>query len=101
MKKILAFVNIEFLVQEGALKNWRMILFLSLLALIMIGSGHSADNKVFEIAQLHNDIKRLKSQFVEGRSQLMEQKMETKISAQLAERGLKPATTPPIKINVE
>ena len=99
MKKILAFVNRIFSAGRG-IKKLAYDSFLSLLALIMIGSGHSADNKVFEI-QLHNDIKRLKSQFVEGRSLLMEQKMETKISAQLAERGVKPATTPPIKIIVE
>ena len=36
MKKIRALLNIEFLIQNDALKNWRMILFLSLLALIMI-----------------------------------------------------------------
>jgi len=42
----------KFLVDEDAFKNWRMIIFLSFLALIMIGSSHSADKKVHEIARL-------------------------------------------------
>jgi hypothetical protein len=44
MNKILSILNIEFLVKDDAFKNWRMILFLSFLALIMIASGHSASN---------------------------------------------------------
>ncbi|MEK9957671.1 MAG: FtsL-like putative cell division protein [Flavobacteriaceae bacterium] len=101
MKKIIALLNIDFLVKEGAFKNWRMIIFLSTLALIMIGSGHSADGKIFRIAQLNDEIKSLKSQFIEGRSQLMERKMESKIIAQLRDRGVKPATKPPVKIIVK
>ena len=53
MKRLLSILNIEFLIQEDALKNWRMILFLSALALIMISSGHSADRKIFKIAALN------------------------------------------------
>ncbi|MDA0774203.1 MAG: FtsL-like putative cell division protein [Bacteroidetes bacterium] len=101
MKKIISLLNIEFLVNEGALKNWRMIFFLSTLALIMIGSGHSADGKIFRIAQLNDEIKYLKSRFIEGRSQLMDRKMESKIVTQLRDRGVKPATQPPVKIVVK
>ena len=49
MNQLLAFLNIEFLVKDDALKNWRMLLFLSLLALIVIASGHSADKQIYEI----------------------------------------------------
>ena len=60
------------------LKNWRVILFLSLLSLIMIASGHDADRKIFHIARLNDDLKMLKSEFVEQRTALMNLKMETK-----------------------
>ena len=60
MNKILSILNIEFLVKDDAFKNWRMILFLSFLALIMIASGHSADRKIFKIASLNADISALK-----------------------------------------
>ena len=53
MKKLLSILNIEFLIRDNAFKNWRMILFLSVLALIMIASGHSADHKIFKIAALN------------------------------------------------
>ena len=53
----------RFLVSDDALKNWRFIIFLSVLALVMIGSSHSADRKVHEIAALNNEVKELKSEY--------------------------------------
>ena len=42
-------INIEngFLVNDNEFKNWRKILFLSVLSLVMIASGHAADRKIF------------------------------------------------------
>jgi hypothetical protein len=91
----------EFLVNDYAFKNWRVILFLSLLSLIMIASGHAADRKIFQIAQLNDDLKMLKSKFVEQRTALMNLKMETKIMKELGPLGIGPAKTPPIKIVVK
>ncbi|MEK9603122.1 MAG: FtsL-like putative cell division protein [Flavobacteriaceae bacterium] len=101
MKKLLSILRMEFLVNDDAFKNWRVILFLSLLSLIMIASGHAADRKIFQIAQLNEDIKMLKSQFVEQRTALMNLKMETKIMKELQPLGIGPAKTPPIKIIVK
>ena len=91
----------EFLVNDVAFKNWRVILFLSLLSLIMIASGHAADRKIFQIAHLNDEIKMLKSEFVEQRTALMNLKMETKIMKELGPLGIGPAKTPPIKIVVK
>ena len=101
MKSLRSILNIDFLVKEDALKNWRMILFLSLLALIIISSGHLADKKIFEIAQLNNELKEMKSEFVEKRAYLMELKMESRVIESLREIGIKPAKTPPVKLTVE
>lgn len=101
MKK--SFYNIikgKFLVNDDALKNWRFIIFLSFLALIMIASSHSADRKVHRIAQLNNEVKELKSEYVDIRMQLMQAKMETKIISVMAQRGLVPSITPPQKIKI-
>ena len=98
MNQLLAFLNIEFLVKDDALKNWRMLLFLSVLALIVIASGHSADKKIYEIARLNAEIKEIKSEFVETRAALMHLKMETRGAQQLRERGVGPATAPPLKL---
>ena len=101
MKKLLSILRMEFLVNDYAFKNWRVILFLSLLSLIMIASGHAADRKIFQIAQLNDDLKMLKSEFVEQRTALMNLKMETKIMKEIGPLGIGPAKTPPIKIVVK
>ena len=64
----------------------------------MIASGHSADRKIFKIAQLNDKRKMLKSEFIEQRTELMNLKMETKITKELQPLGIGPAKTPPIKI---
>jgi hypothetical protein len=77
-----------------------MILFLSVLALIMIASGHSADRKIFKIAALNSEIKILKSDFIELKKQLLLLRKETNITRVLADKGVGPAKTPPIKIMI-
>jgi hypothetical protein len=98
MNKLLSILNIEFLIRNDAFKNWRMILILSALALIMIASGHSADQKIFKIAALNTEIKALKSDFIESKKQLLVLRKETNITRILSEKGVGPAKTPPIKI---
>jgi hypothetical protein len=90
----------KFLVSDDAFKNWRFIIFLSVLALIMIGSSHTADKKVHRIAKLSNDVKELKSEYLDLRKKLMQTKMESKITAVMAQRGLMPSETPPQKIRI-
>jgi len=100
MKSLRSLLNIEFLVKEDALKNWRMILFISILAVIMISSGHSADRKIFKIASLNTEIKALKSDFIEAKKQLLVLKKESTIIQVLATKGVGPASSPPIKISI-
>lgn len=90
----------KFLISEDAFKNWKFIIFLSLLALIMIASSHSADRKVHKIARMNVEVKELRSEFVDVRSRLMKVKMESKVVSQMKEKGLKPSTNPPYKIIV-
>jgi len=101
MKNFLLFLNLNFLLNHDSLKNWRIIIFVSLLALIMIYSGHSAENKIFKIAKLNESINELKNEFIDKRSQLIQLKMESKISLKLIHLDLLPANKPPIKIVYE
>lgn len=64
----------------------------------MIASSHSADKKVHKIAQLNNDVKELKSEYLDVRMILMRSKMESEIIASMSKRGLQPSITPPQKI---
>ena len=90
----------KFLVSDDAFKNWRFIIFLSFLALIMIASSHSADKKVHRIAQMNNEVKELKSEYVDVRMKLMQTKMESKIITAMKSRGLKPSEIAPKKIRI-
>ncbi|WP_299778049.1 FtsL-like putative cell division protein [uncultured Formosa sp.] len=89
-----------FLVSDDSFKNWRVIVFVSFLAFIMIASSHSADRKVHEIAKLGDDVKELRSAFIDGRSRLMRIKMESSIVEKMLKKGLVPSEIPPRKIKV-
>ena len=91
----------KFLVDEDAPKNWRMLIFLASLALIMIGSSHSIDKKVQGIAALNKEMRELRSAFVATRSDLMKLKMESSIIKKLEAKGLFIAENPPQKILVK
>jgi len=91
----------RFLISEHAFKNWVFIIFLSVLGLIMISSAHSADRKVHKIAKISNEVKELKSVFVETRSEVMKVKMESKMVQAMADRELKQSEIPPYKIVVK
>lgn len=99
-KNIYNIIKGKFLVSDDAFKNWRFIIFLSFLALIMIASSHSADRKVHRIAELNNDVNELKSEYVDLRMKLMQTRMESKIITAMAKRGLEPSVTPPQKIKI-
>lgn len=90
----------KFLISDDSFKNWRIILFISFLAIIMIASSHSADKKVHDIARLNNEVKEWRSAFVDGRSKLMRLKMESALISNMAEKGIAPSVIPPKKIKV-
>ena len=98
MKNLKSLLNIDFLVKDNSLKNWKMILFISTLAVIMISSGHSADKKIFRISSLNTSIKSLKSDFIQIKEELLILKKESSITQKLLSRGVVPASLPPIKI---
>lgn len=100
-KKFYSILKGTFLVSDDSFKNWRMIIFLSFLAIVMIASSHSADRKVHEIARLAEEVKEYRSAFIDGRSILMELKMESSIRQKLASKEVFPSTEPPKKIKVK
>jgi hypothetical protein len=100
-KKLYSILKGTFLVSDDSFKNWRVILFISGLAIVMIASSHRADKKVYDIARLTNEVKEMRSAFVDGRSRLMRLKMESAIVVKMKEKGLEPSVEPPKKIKVK
>jgi len=102
MKKgVYGILKARFLVNEDATKNWRFIVFLIFLAIIMIANEHRYEQKIFRIADLTNEVKELRSEFVDKRSELMELKMESTVSEKMKERQILPSSVPPQKIKVK
>ena len=101
MKNIISVLNIDFLLKEDSMKNWRILFFISIPAMISIASGHSADKKIYHIANLNNELKRVKSKYVENKSQLMFLKLETRVAERLFKVGIGPSKEQPIKLKWE
>ncbi|MHB0755132.1 FtsL-like putative cell division protein [Polaribacter sp. M15] len=99
-KGVYDFLRGSFLTDESAFKNWRIIIFVVLLMLIMIYSSHSAEKKVFEISALNKKKRELRAEYVDTGTILMRLKMESSIREKAKARGLKPSKTPPKKIKV-
>jgi len=91
----------KFLVSGDAPKNWLFIIFASFLATVMIASSHSADRKVHHVAALNEEVKELKSEFVDIRSDVQRLKLESKITEILEADDLYPSEIPPKKIKVK
>jgi hypothetical protein len=98
---VFSILKARFLLNDDAVKNWRFIVFIILLAIIMIANTQRYEQKVFEIAKLGNEVKELRSEFVDRRSELMKLKMESTISDKMLEKQIFPSTVPPVKIEVK
>src|SRR6478736_5518647 len=102
MKKagVYGILKARFLVNEDANKNWRFILFIILLTIIIIWNANHYEQKVFKIIDLTNEVKELRSEFVDRRSELMELKLESTIEKEMLEKQIYPSSVPPKKIEV-
>ena len=77
-----------------------MALYFSFFNSIYYHDSHSIDKKVYRIAELNEEIKLLRSEFVDTRTVLMTLKMESSIKNKLFEKGIKTSQKPPVKIIV-
>ena len=91
----------KFLTGRNWEKNWPFILYISFLALIMISSSHNAERKVHRIAQLSNELKELNSEFIDTRSNLMMESMESSVIARAQNLGLVESDQPPFVIKTK
>lgn len=98
---IYGILKARFLIEDDSIKNWRFIVFLIVLAIIMIANTQRFEQKIFKIAELSNHVKELRSEFVDRRSELMKLKMESTVSEKMAEKQIFPSTVPPVKIKVK
>jgi len=98
---IYSLLKAKFLISDDALKNWKFIVFLVILGMIMIANNHQYDAKNYRITELANEVKELRSEFVDRRSELMKLKMESTVAKKMETRQIFPSEVPPVKIVVE
>ncbi len=97
---IYGLLKARFLVEHGSVKNWRFIVFLIFVAMLMIANSHSYEQKLYRISELEKEIKELRAEFVDRRSELMKIKMESTVAAKMEIRKIYPSPVPPKKIVV-
>lgn len=104
MKKessLYSLLKAKFLIDNDAINTWKFIFFVFMLAMLMIAFNHSYDEKNYRITELTNEVKELRSKFVDTRSELMRLKMESNISKKMEVRNIYPSSIPPKKIVIE
>jgi hypothetical protein len=95
---IYSLLKAKLLIDDDSLKNWKFILYLFSLAMIMIALNHNYESKVYSITKQTIEVKELRSKFVDTRSELMKLKMESTIAAKMEEQQIFPSAVPPQKI---
>jgi len=80
--------------------SWRLILFVSGLAILVIYSSHKVDQKVFRISKLNEDLKDLRSRHIDMRTQLMSLSKTTIVAQKVADLYLYESLDSPFKIEV-
>jgi hypothetical protein len=98
---IYGLLKARFLIENDAIKSWKFIIFLITLAILMIANTQSFERKVFTISELTNEVKELRSEFVDRRSELMKLKMESTVANKMMAKQIFPSTVPPTKIKVK
>ena len=98
---VYSLLKAKFLISDDALKNWKFIVFLVILGMIMIANNHQYDAKNYKITELTNQVKELRSEFVDRRSELMKLRMESTVSDKMEAKQIYPSSVPPVKIKVK
>lgn len=99
-KGLYDFLRGSFLTDDSAFKNWRIIIFIVALLLIMISSGHQADKKTFQISELNKKKRELREEYVDTSARLERMEMESSIKKRVKSIGIEPSKSPPKKIKV-
>ena len=90
----------SFLTDDSSVKNWRIILFVVLLLLMMIWSAHSVQAKAVKVARLKKEKKELRAEYIDTSTVLMRMRLESSVRKKVNKMGLAPAEKPPQKIKV-
>ncbi|MBO9730483.1 MAG: hypothetical protein J7623_17715 [Chitinophaga sp.] len=83
---------------RALVQNMPFIGFLAVLALIYIANSHLAEKKIRRINKLGKEIKELKWEYINVKSELMFRSKMSEVSKSVEPLGLKQLSSPPQKI---
>ena len=81
--------------------SWRMVLFISSLAILVIYSSHRVDQKVIQISKFNEELKDLRSRHIDMRTQMMSLSKTTKVAEEVEKLGLFESLDAPFKIQIQ
>src|SRR5436305_12676121 len=96
LNKIKSAINYTWIIRHFA-----FLMFLALLAVIYIANGHWADNTMREINITAKQVKDMEYEYKNLKSLEMYRSRESQVIQAAAALGLKPATTPPVKLEIQ
>lgn len=99
-KSLLSFLKGSFLIGDDAPKHWRFFIYLAVLGAVMISAAHQAESKVYKIAELSDEVKALKNEYVGLKSKLQRAQLESQVLKRVAPLGIFPPQSPAVKIVV-
>ena len=82
------------------LKHFSFLMFLALLAIVYIANGHWADNTIRDINITAKQVKDMEYEYKNLKSIEMYRSRESQVTKAAAALGLKPAETPPVKLEM-
>lgn len=86
---------------RAIVQNMPFILFLSAMALLYIANSHLAEKKIRRINKLGREIKELKWEYINVKSELMFRSKMSEVSKSVEPLGLKQLNAPPQKIMIQ
>jgi hypothetical protein len=82
-------------------KHFSFLMFLAFLAIIYITNGHWADNTIRDINATQKQVKDMEYEYKNLKSLEMYRTRESQVTQAAAALGLKPATEPPVKLDIQ
>ena len=83
------------------LRHFSFLMFLALLAVIYISNGHWADNTIRDINVTARQVKEMEYEYKNLKSLEMYRSRESQVMQAAGELGLKPASEPPVKLEIQ
>ena len=77
------------LITEKTFRLFPFLLFVAFLAFIYIANNYLAEEKIRKISHLHKELKELRFEFIDSKSDLMELSKQSQISRRLEAVGIK------------